>query len=60
MNRILYHIEGMPILQNRTFDSEWEAINCQTGDVRLIQSHTTGLVYNDAFDPNLIDYDSRY
>lgn len=56
----IYEIEGLPIFQNRMYDSEQEAINCPKGNVRLIEDPDTGLIYNQLFDPKLVNYDQNY
>lgn len=57
---ILYEQKGFPVLQNRLFASRDEARNCVTGDIRLIQNSSTGLIENVLFDASLIQYDSHY
>lgn len=58
--KILYEIEQLPVFQNRMYDSEEEAINCPKGDIRLVENLETGLVYNEAFRPELMQYDDHY
>jgi hypothetical protein len=58
--RILYHAESLPIFQNRVYGSELEAKASPTGDIRLVEDLRTGLVYNDAFRPEVMEYDSSY
>ena len=57
---LLYEAKAFPIFQNRMYDSRKEAISCSTGDIRLVESLDTGLVYNEAFRPELMVYDSSY
>jgi hypothetical protein len=59
MNQI-YQVDSLPVLQNRVFDTEELAKNCATGPLKLVQNVETGLIYNAAFDPNLIVYDQNY
>jgi hypothetical protein len=59
-NRDIYRATGLPLLQNRAFSSADDARACATGDVVLVQDLKTGLIFNEAFDPSLIDYDSEY
>src|SRR5437763_4143328 len=59
-NREIYRATGLPLLQNRAFNSADEARACATGDVVLVQDLKTGLIFNEAFDPSLIDYDTDY
>lgn len=58
--RELYRIEQLPIFQNRVYDTPAEARGCPRGDVCLVQSPTTGLIYNAAFRPELMTYDPHY
>ena len=59
-HRFLYHVEDLPIFQNRMYDSEIEAKNCPKGDVYLVEDVETGLVYNAGFIPELMIYDQHY
>lgn len=56
----LYRAEALPLFQNVTYASRDEAVGCATGDVVLVQDRRTGLVFNRAFRPELIVFDSRY
>jgi hypothetical protein len=58
--RALYSQSGLPILQNRVYDTPQEAMSCPTGTVVLVEDPQTGLVYNDAFRPEEIIYDAAY
>lgn len=42
------------------FDSEREAKDCLKGDVVLVRDINTGLIFNQAFKPDLMIYDSAY
>lgn len=42
------------------YDTAEEAQACPTGDICLVQNQKTGLIYNDAFRPELVIYDSAY
>lgn len=59
-SRVLYSQSGLPILQNRVYDTPQEAISCATGAVVLVEDLQTGLVYNDAFRSEEIIYDAAY
>ena len=50
----------LPIFQNRMYGSEGEAINCPKGDIRLVEDLQSGLVYNAAFNLELMVYDEHY
>ena len=58
--RELYRIEDLPTLQNRVYLTAQEAIKCNRGNVILVQDDKTGLIFNNAFDPNLLIYDHNY
>jgi len=59
-SREVYRAEQLPVLQNRMFASEEAARACARGDVVLVQSAATGLVFNRAFRPELVEYDADY
>ena len=42
------------------YDSKADAIACPKGNIRLVEDLVTGLVYNVAFCPELMAYDSNY
>ena len=56
----LYRQDALPVLQNRTYDSQSEARSCARGDVRLVEDLRSGLVYNAAFRPESMVYDVHY
>jgi len=56
----LFHAEGLPVLQNRTFGTREEALASATGDVVLVRDPRTGLIHNRAFDSSLLVYDASY
>lgn len=56
----LYRAEQLPVFQNRMFVNPEEARNCLKGDVVLVQDKQTGLIFNNAFRPELMQYDSHY
>jgi hypothetical protein len=60
MSRVLYEQNDFPILQNRVYETFGQASNCPRGDIRIIEDKHTGLIYNDLFDSELIQYDSNY
>lgn len=60
MHRELLRIEGLPVLQNRVFDSVEAGIASPRGDMVLVRDEITGLVFNEAFDPALLTYDADY
>jgi hypothetical protein len=59
-HRLLYTQAELPVFQNRMYDSAEQARQCPTGDVRLVQDLSTGLVYNQTFNSKLMVYDENY
>jgi SAM-dependent methyltransferase len=57
---VLYRAEQLPVLQNQTFDTAEEARHCTRGDLVLIRDRNTGLIFNAAFNSELITYDRNY
>lgn len=60
MLKLLYEQSGFPVFQNRMYNSAQEAKDCPKGDIRLVEDSSTGLIYNAAFQPNLMNYDGSY
>jgi hypothetical protein len=58
--RELYRIDGLPIFQNRMYDSPEDGRNCPRGDVRLVEDRDSGLIYNASFRPELMIYGESY
>lgn len=58
--RELFRVEGVPVFQNKMFETEEAALSCAKGDVVLVENQETGLVFNKAFDPGRLSYDSDY
>ena len=57
---VIFEVEQLPVFQNRMYDSEEEAQCCPKGDIRLVESLRTGLVYNESFRSELMQYDDHY
>ncbi|HET9943059.1 MAG TPA: class I SAM-dependent methyltransferase, partial [Terriglobia bacterium] len=60
VHRLLFENAQLPVLQNRTYATQWEARACVKGDVRLVEDLRSGLVYNATFRPELVVYDDDY
>lgn len=58
--KLLYQLDGLPIFQNRMYDTAAEAKTCPTGNMQLVEDLQTGLIYNAAFRPELMAYDNNY
>jgi len=56
----LFRAEQLPVFQNKIFNTKAEALACKKGDILLVQDNNTGLIFNAAFDPNLLVYDTDY
>lgn len=56
----LYRAEALPVFQNRMFGSAEAARDCARGDMVLVRDRETGLIFNRAFDPELMRYDADY
>ena len=57
---VFFEQAGAPVLCNQLHDSREAARGCALGDIRLALCPSCGLVYNAAFDPELIDYNATY
>ncbi|MCQ2997737.1 class I SAM-dependent methyltransferase [Pseudomonas quasicaspiana] len=60
MHKELYRSSALPVLQNRTFADADAARSSVSADLILVQDLDTGLIYNHAFDPQKLCYDSGY
>jgi SAM-dependent methyltransferase len=58
--RELFRVEAIPVYQNKMFGTCETARHCPVGDVVLVQDTDTGLVFNDAYDPDRLSYDQTY
>ncbi|NTV14439.1 MAG: methyltransferase domain-containing protein [Desulfobulbaceae bacterium] len=58
--RELYRAKQLPIFQNRMFRTATEARACTKGEMILVRDLETGLIFNQAFRPELMQYDADY
>lgn len=58
--RELYRQTGLPIFQNRMYETAEAGRACPKGDMLLVEDLQSGLVRNAAFDPSLMEYDAAY
>lgn len=58
--RELFAVQGLPVFQNKMFANQRAALACPKGDMRLVQDMDSGLIFNAAFDPGLLEYDADY
>ena len=56
----IYQAQQFPVFQNLMFHSKDEAKNCVKGDIDLVQDLETGLIFNQAFNSDLMKYNSDY
>jgi SAM-dependent methyltransferase len=55
----IYRAKFFPILQNRVYLNADDAINCSTGDIKIV-SNDSGFIYNADFDASKMEYDEEY
>ncbi|SDZ35545.1 class I SAM-dependent methyltransferase [Pseudomonas sp. NFIX28] len=60
MGHELYRVMDLPVLQNRTFADAHSARASASADMVLVQDEESGLIFNQAFDPDKLSYDSDY
>lgn len=56
----IYTQKRLPIFQNKVYDSPEKASSGTMGTVELVQSHTSGFIFNGKFNPELMIYDQHY
>jgi len=57
---VIFETSGLPVLQNKVYNTPEEAKGCPKGDVRLVQDRKSGIVFNDTFHPEKVLYDENY
>ena len=58
--RKLYEVEDLPVFQQFMYDNKESALNCPKGNLLLVEDLSTGLIYNQLFNPELMNYDKNY
>ena len=58
--RELFKVEALPVFQNKMFTDRNAALACPKGNIVLVQNMDTGLIFNNAFDARLLEYDADY
>ncbi len=58
--RELFKVDGLPVFQNKMFSDRASALACPKGNMTLVQDMDTGLIFNQAFDADLVKYDADY
>ena len=59
-NRTLFELPDVPVLQNLLYESAHDAIKCSTGQIKLVESQRTGLIFNERFDAAIMGYENEY
>jgi len=57
---VIFQAKNLPVLQNRLYTTEAEAVSCPTGDVLLKPDPRTSIISNEAFDSKRVVYDQHY
>lgn len=57
---VIYQKHKVPVFQNAVFSSSDSALNCTVGELEFVQCSDCGFVWNNKFDPELIDYSTSY
>ncbi|MEM0952919.1 MAG: class I SAM-dependent methyltransferase [Pseudomonadota bacterium] len=60
MRNLIYSACGIPVFQNVIYETSSQARSATIADVQLVQCTQTGLVYNQCFDPALVEYNEHY
>ena len=56
----LYQSSGIPAMQNLLYPTAHDATRAPVASLALVQEEETGLVFNAAFNPDLVRYDQDY
>ena len=56
----LYEIDQVPVHDVQILRNREAALTCARGDIRLVQCGGCGLIWNQTFDPGLLDYSLDY
>ena len=56
----IFSAAQLPVFQNRMFRSAQDARQCARGDIELVRDLDSGLIFNQAFQPELMQYDADY
>jgi len=55
-----YQIKGIPVYQNRIYNTLQSAISCKRGDISLTFCHNCGMIFNSKFESKIMQYDQSY
>jgi hypothetical protein len=56
----VFRQKNVPIFQNKVYPTAAEALMAEKGRVELVQSLTSGFIFNKAFEPHIMNYDVHY
>ncbi|WP_300716351.1 class I SAM-dependent methyltransferase [uncultured Brachyspira sp.] len=56
----IFKSKNYPIFQNVVYNTAYEAMNCKVIDIEIVQDENTGLIYNNKFKSDIIDYQENY
>lgn len=59
-NNVLFEGKNYPVVQNIAYSNQYNALNCKTGDIEIVQDDETGLIYNNLFDETILEYTPEY
>lgn len=59
-SRTLLELPDVPVLHNVLYESAHDAIKCATGQIKLVESQRTGLIFNERFDAAIMGYKNEY
>ncbi len=59
-SRPIFRQNKVPVFQNKVYPTAEAALSAEYGVVELVQSNTSGFIFNSAFNPDLMNYDIHY
>lgn len=57
---LIFKQNKVPVFQNKVYPTKETALSAEFGTVELVQSETSGFIFNRAFNPELMNYDVNY
>lgn len=57
---VVFQQNNVPVFQNKVYPSFEMAREAEKGEVELVQSLISGFVFNNSFQPHIMDYDVHY
>jgi hypothetical protein len=59
-SQLIFKQERVPVFQNKVYPTREAALAADFGTVELVQSKSSGFIFNRAFNPALMNYDINY